>query len=69
MIIAAKAAAAVKRNENVIIRIEKPGLSVTAVGKAMQEGRAGEVIKVRNVDSQRMILARVGEDGTVEPVL
>jgi len=65
----AKAAAAIKRNENVIIRIEKPGLSVTAVGKAMQEGRAGEIIKVRNVDSQRMILARVGKDGTVEPVL
>lgn len=65
----AKAAAAIKRNENVIIRIEKPGLSVTAVGKAMQEGRAGEIIKVRNVDSQRVILAKVGENGTVEPVL
>jgi len=65
----AKAAAAIKRNENVIIRIEKPGLSVTAVGKAIQEGRAGEIIKVRNVDSQRVILAKVGENGTVEPVL
>jgi len=69
MINAAKAAAAVKRNDNVIIRIERPCLSVTAVGKAMQEGRAGEIIKVRNVGSQRVIPAKVNEDGTVEPVL
>jgi flagella basal body P-ring formation protein FlgA len=34
----------------------------------MQEGRAGEYIKVRNLDSQRMILAKVNEDGTVEPI-
>ncbi|MHC4087226.1 MAG: flagella basal body P-ring formation protein FlgA [Planctomycetota bacterium] len=35
----------------------------------MQEGRTGEYIKVRNLNSQRIILARVKEDGTVEPVL
>jgi flagella basal body P-ring formation protein FlgA len=58
----------VKRNQNVVIRMERPGLSVTAVGKAMQKGSVGEYIKVRNVDSQRLILARVNEDGTVEPV-
>jgi flagella basal body P-ring formation protein FlgA len=58
----------VKRNQNVVIRMERPGLSVTAVGKAMQKGSVGEYVKVRNVDSQRLILARVNEDGTVEPV-
>ncbi len=58
----------VERNQNVVIRIERPGLLVTAVGKAMQEARAGEYIKVRNLDSQRIILARVGENGSVEPV-
>jgi flagella basal body P-ring formation protein FlgA len=58
----------VKRNQNVVIRIQKPGLLVTATGKTMQEARAGEYIKVRNVDSQRIILARVNEDGTVEPI-
>jgi len=57
----------VKRNQNVVIRIEKPWLLITAVGKAMQEARTGEYIKVRNVDSQRIILARVNGDGTVEP--
>ena len=63
-----KPAVIVKRNENVVIRIERPLLLVTAIGKTLQEGRAGEYIKVRNLNSQRIILAKVKEDGTVEPV-
>ena len=59
----------VERNQSVVIRIEMPGLLITAIGKTMENGRAGEYIKVRNVDSQRIILAKVNEDGTVEPVL
>ncbi|HUW17771.1 MAG TPA: flagellar basal body P-ring formation chaperone FlgA [Sedimentisphaerales bacterium] len=58
-----------KRNETVVIRIDMPGFLVTAVGKAVQDGCAGDYIKVRNIDSKRIILARVNEDGTVEPVL
>ncbi len=57
-----------KRNQKVIIRIDMPGFLITAFGKAMQDGRAGEYIKVRNVDSQRIILARINEDGSVKPV-
>lgn len=59
----------VKRNQNVVIRIERPGFLITASGKTMQDGKAGEYIKVRNMDSQRIIMARISEDGTVEPVL
>jgi flagella basal body P-ring formation protein FlgA len=58
----------VERNQSVVIRIEGPGFVITAVGKAMQDGKAGECIKVRNADSQRIILARINADGTVEPV-
>ncbi len=57
-----------KRNQKVVIRIERPGFLITAIGKAMQDGRVGEYIKVRNEDSQRIILARINEDGSVEPV-
>jgi flagella basal body P-ring formation protein FlgA len=64
----AKPAVSIKRNETVVIRIEMPGLLVTALGKAMQQGRAGECIKVRNIDSQQIIVAKVNEDGTVEPI-
>lgn len=59
----------IKRNQSVIIRFERPGLSVMAIGKAMKEARAGEYVRVRNIDSKRIILAKVNEDGTVEPVL
>ena len=59
----------IERNQTVVIRIDRAGLVVTAMGKAMQQGKLGENIKVRNVDSQRVILAKVNEDGTVEPVL
>jgi flagella basal body P-ring formation protein FlgA len=58
----------IERNQTVVIRIERAGLVVTAMGKATQQGKLGECIKVRNVDSQRLILAKVNEDGTVEPV-
>jgi flagella basal body P-ring formation protein FlgA len=58
-----------KRNQKVIIRIDMPGFLITAFGKAMQDGRAGEYIKVRNVDSQRIILTKINEDGSVTPVL
>jgi len=57
----------VKRNQNVVIRIERPGFLITAAGKTMQDGKVGDYIKVRNMDSQRIILVRIKEDGTVEP--
>ncbi len=57
-----------KRNQNVVIKIDRPGLLITAIGKTMQDGRVGEYIKVRNVDSPRIIMAKVNEDGSVEPV-
>ena len=59
----------VERNQNVVIKLEMPGLLITAMGKAMEEGRRGEIIKVRNSDSQRIIIVEVNEDGTVEPIL
>jgi flagella basal body P-ring formation protein FlgA len=58
----------IERNQNVVIRIDKGGLLVTATGMATQQGRLGEYIKVKNIDSQRVIVAKVNEDGTVEPV-
>jgi flagella basal body P-ring formation protein FlgA len=64
-----KPAIVVERNETVVIRIERPGFVITGMGKAMQQARAGDYIKVRNVDSQRIVSCKVNEDGTVEPIL
>jgi len=69
MVGVAQAPVVVRRNEMVVIRIERPGLLVTAVGTVLQEGRTGECVKVRNADSSRVIVCKVNADGTVEPVL
>jgi flagella basal body P-ring formation protein FlgA len=56
-----------KRNDNVSIKIESPGLLISTIGKAMQNGHQGELIKVKNVGSQKIIFAYVNNDGTVTP--
>lgn len=59
----------VRRNEIVLIRLERPGLLITATGTALQQARTGEFIKVRNTDSRRVITCKVVAAGTVEPML
>lgn len=66
---AAASPVVVLRNETVVIRMQRPGLLVTATGLVLQEARAGEYVKVRNVDSGRVISCKVNVDGTVEPLL
>ncbi len=62
------AAVSVRRRQMVRMRVRGAGFVVTCVGQALEDGRAGELIKVRNVDSQRVVTARVAMDGSVEPV-
>jgi flagella basal body P-ring formation protein FlgA len=57
-----------KRNQTILIKVDRLGLFVTAIGKALQDGGVGEYIKVQNLNSQRIITAKVNEDGSVEPV-
>ena len=57
-----------RRNQTILIKVDRLGLFVTAIGRTMQDGQIGEYIKVQNLDSQRIITAKVNEDGSVEPV-
>jgi len=60
----------IKRNDNVVVKIETPSMIITAVGKALEDGREGQCVKVKmniSASSQRVILARVQPDGTLEP--
>jgi len=41
-------------------------LTITALGEALQEGRRGEVIRVRNVDSNRVVRGKVAAPSLVE---
>jgi len=67
MLTPAQPALVVNRDQTVIIKIQRPGLLVTAVGKALEKGRVGQFIKVQNIDSRKKILAKVNEDATVQP--
>lgn len=58
----------VKRNQTVVIRIESSSFVITATGTALQDGKVGEHIKVRNADSRRVIIAKINADGSVKPV-
>lgn len=64
----AKPEVLLKRNQTVSIVIDRPGLMATANGKALQDANAGDCIKVQNIDSQVVIIAKVNDNGTVEPV-
>jgi len=50
------------------MRIAGPTFVITSQGSAMQDGRTGDYIKVRNIDSKKIVTAKVMFDGTVEPV-
>jgi len=55
----------VHRNDFVLIVLERPGLYLTAQGKALEDGGVGNLIKVMNVQSNRSIDAVVESDGQV----
>lgn len=61
----------VKRNKHVAVVFERPGLTISTVGKAMEDGRAGDCIKVQTQvnTSTRIIYATVKDNGTVEPLI
>jgi flagella basal body P-ring formation protein FlgA len=59
----------VKRGQGVEMRIEGEGFAVRASGQALQDGKPGEFIKVRNIDTRRIVVAKVNPDGYVVPVL
>jgi len=56
----------VKRNTVVVMVFERGGLFLTAMGKALQDGAAGEIIRIENVQSGIVIQGVVQADGHVE---
>lgn len=58
-------AMAVKRGEPVKIVASDEGIEASASGEALSDGQPGEVIRVRNVRSGKVIDAKVLEEGVV----
>jgi len=59
----------IKRNALVVIKIDTPAILLTVKGKALGEGGFGEMIKVKNIDSNKIIICKVNYDGTVSPAI
>ena len=56
----------VRAQESVKIQIRIGELRVTAAGQALQEGKQGQLIRVQNVDSKKVVLGKVVGAGLVE---
>jgi len=55
----------VRRGQQVKIIASRDGIVATTLGEALQNGQRDEVIRVRNLSSDKIIEAKVLEDGTV----
>ena len=56
----------VKRGDMVMIVAESDGLLITALGQVKKKGRRGERIPVINLDSKKVLYARVLDSNTVK---
>lgn len=59
----------IKRNQEVLIVAKSRNLLVKAKGKALQEGRLGDRIRVKNISSKKEIWGRVISPNEVEVML
>jgi flagella basal body P-ring formation protein FlgA len=63
----------VKRQQQVILKIDTELLQISAHGEAMEDGRAGDLIRVRRgsrtTGDERFVVGRIMSDGSVQPVL
>ncbi len=56
----------VKQGSGVRLVTRVGSLQITTVGEALQDGRAGQMIRVRNVDSKNLVIGRVVDRTLVE---
>lgn len=59
----------IKRNALVVIKIQTASLTLTVSGQALGEGAFGDTIKIKNVDSKKIIICKVNFDGSVSPLI
>ncbi len=61
----------IKRRQVVLVKFETPLLLVSSFGEAMDDGRTGELIRVRvnSGKDAKIIVTRIQNDGTVSPAI
>jgi flagella basal body P-ring formation protein FlgA len=56
----------VRKNKAVKVKYNVPGILLESQGQALQDGQKGDLIKVKNIKSNKTITAEVIADNTVE---
>ncbi|MDY6920608.1 MAG: flagellar basal body P-ring formation chaperone FlgA [Pseudomonadota bacterium] len=56
----------INRGERVVIVAERPGLSIRTTGEAMEDGAFGELIRVRNPSSNKVVEGRITAPGQIK---
>lgn len=56
----------IKRRDKVTIQAQRGGLLLTAAGEAKEDGQEGDMIRVLNLGSRKVVLGRVTAPGLVE---
>lgn len=69
LLAAPRPAVVFERNATVRVRVDLGGYAIMVKAVALSAGRVGETVPVQNIDSKRILTARVCPDGTVEPLL
>jgi flagella basal body P-ring formation protein FlgA len=69
LLAAPRPAVVFERNAAVRVRVDLGGYAIMVKAVALSAGRVGETVPVQNIDSKRILTARVCPDGTVEPLL
>lgn len=59
----------IRRNQQVLVQINSGALFVSAPGQALDEGKIGDLIRVRRGEKseERIIYCTIQADGTVRP--
>ncbi|MDB6176661.1 flagellar basal body P-ring formation chaperone FlgA [Paracoccus sp. Z330] len=55
----------VSRNQTVSVTFQRGPLQVKAQGRALSDGGAGDIVRVMNTDSRKIIFVRVQPNGTL----
>lgn len=56
----------VRGGQPVLLRVSHGAVRITMRGEALQNGRVGDVVRVRNTDSRQTVIGTVAADGVVE---
>ena len=56
----------VKKNDQITLEYRTNAMEIKALGEAMEEGAAGDIIRIRNKDSRQPIQARIIASGLAE---